>query len=105
MSQEKRKVRDEFARRCARRDKYRCVMCLSQACNHFRPHHITNRKDMPNGGYVPENGCLLCEKCHWKAEQFHISNGTTWEIGFHPNDLYRKIGSSYEAALEASKKL
>ncbi len=60
---------------------------------------------MPNGGYVPENGIILCDKCHWKAEQFYISNGVRWEEGFHPNDLYAKINSSYTQAYYASKLL
>ena len=30
-------------------------------------HHITDRNEMPNGGYVAENGITLCEVCHAKA--------------------------------------
>jgi hypothetical protein len=61
-------------------------------------HHITDRKEMPNGGYVPENGIALCRDgfgmdCHAKAE-----------LGFQkymPSDLYRIIRSSKEKATAA----
>jgi hypothetical protein len=58
---------------------------------------------MPNGGYVKENGASLCDQDHIKAEVYH----TTGEAieGYHPDDLYRLIGSSYEQAVEASKRL
>lgn len=65
-------------------------------------HHITDRNKMPGGGYVKENGITLCPECHAKAERFHQTNGEEHEMGFHPNDLYAIIGSSYEKALEAS---
>lgn len=58
---------------------------------------------LPNGGYVKENGITLCPKCHEKAEVFH-STGAALE-GFSPEDLYKLIGSNYEKALAASKKL
>jgi hypothetical protein len=58
---------------------------------------------MPNGGYVKENGISLCPDCHQKAEVYH-STGTALE-GFAPDDLYKKINSSYEKAVEASNKL
>jgi len=61
---------------------------------------------MPNGGYVPENGITVCETtCHMQVEQWHISGGTRVDIGLHPDDLYRIIGSSHEEALEASRRL
>ena len=68
-------------------------------------HHITDRNLMPNGGYVKENGISLCPPCHIYAENYHIHDGKMWSEGYHPNDLYAKIGSSYEKAVEASKKL
>ena len=55
------------------------------------------------GGYVKENGISLCPDCHQKAEVFH-STGTPVE-GYSPDDLYKKINSSYEKAVEASNKL
>lgn len=45
-------------------------------------HHITNRKMMPNGGYVKENGITLCDcydVCHFRAEQFNCGY-TEWYI-------------------------
>lgn len=63
---------------------------------------------MPAGGYVVENGITLCDDgdaCHMKAEQFHISEGAKWTPGMHPNDLYAKIGSSKELAIQASTRL
>jgi hypothetical protein len=67
-------------------------------------HHITDRNEMPNGGYVLENGITLCqEKCHQKAERFHATCGKEWETGMHPNDLYELIGSSYEMAVSTAK--
>jgi hypothetical protein len=62
-------------------------------------HHITDRHEMPNGGYVLENGITLCDiqnGCHWKAEAFH--RGEQVENGFSPAELYERIGSSYDCA-------
>lgn len=58
---------------------------------------------MPNGGYVKENGISLCAPCHIKAEVFH-STGTP-EPEYSVDDLYKIVSSSYEKAVEASKKL
>jgi hypothetical protein len=33
------------------------------------------------------------------AEKYHESGGTEHIEGFHPQDLYAKIGSSYEIAV------
>jgi len=55
---------------------------------------------MPNGGYVLENGIALCSNCHVKAEQFW-SKGSG-EPGFSSDELYKKIGSSFEIAKEKS---
>ena len=63
-------------------------------------HHITDRDEMPNGGYVPENGISLCPQCHEKAEVFHRT-GTALP-GFAPAELYARIGSSPALALRAS---
>ncbi len=63
---------------------------------------------MENDGYAPSNGITLCSdgnNCHLKAEQYHISEGVNWEPGFHPDDLYAKIGSSYEQAANDCHKL
>lgn len=64
-------------------------------------HHITPREDMPNGGYVKENGITLCKSsCHMKAEEY--LQGVTLHEGFSPEELYKKIDSTYEKALQVS---
>lgn len=108
---DKKKVRSKFRNGCYERDKNKCRMCGATAPSGIATedfldaHHITDRNLMPNGGYVKENGISLCEACHVKAENFHISNGETWVPGFHPDDLYKKIGSSKEKASKASEDL
>lgn len=109
MSKEnKKKIRKKFRDECFSRDNYCCVMCgfnssLVNAESELDCHHITSRTELPAGGYVMENGISLCSECHIKAETYY-STGVA-EPGFSPFDLYRKIGSTYELALEASKKL
>jgi hypothetical protein len=58
---------------------------------------------MPNQGYVKENGISLCASCHEKAEEFH-STGVAVP-GYSIAELYQAINSTYERAVEASKKL
>ena len=94
-------VRKNFRDAVFCRDNYRCRVCGNT--DTLDAHHITDRHNVPNGGYVKENGISLCEKCHIKAEQYHIDN--TWETGFHPDDLYRMISSSYEKTVIAASRL
>ena len=108
MSNQKKLIRQAFRDACYKRDNYKCVTCefkssKDKAEEELDAHHITDRNLMPNGGYVKENGISLCPECHEKAEVFH-STGTAIE-GFAPDDLYKKINSSYEKAVEASNKL
>lgn len=108
MSSEKKVIRKNFRDACFKRDGFRCAMCgmkssKDKAEQELDAHHITDRKLIPNGGYVKENGISLCPECHEKAEVFH-STGTAVE-GFSPEDLYKKINSTYEKAVEASEKL
>lgn len=105
MPQSKKDIRKHFHAVCFHRDRYRCAFCKTQLFIEYDVHHITNRKEMPNGGYVKENGITLCPPCHLKAEKFHISKGYSWEPNMHPNDLYKLIGSTYELAVEKSKSL
>lgn len=86
-----------------RRDKARCRKC--DEVGRLDAHHITDRHEMPCGGYVKENGISLCSKCHRKAEVWHESGKVEYEEGYHPDDLYKLIGSSYEEAFRASQKL
>jgi 5-methylcytosine-specific restriction endonuclease McrA len=103
----KKQVRKRFRDVCLKRDKYQCVMCgvISTAEDHkdLDVHHITDRSQMPAGGYVMENGISLCSNCHLKAEEFH-STGTAFPE-YAPEDLYAKIGSDLEQAITASQKL
>ena len=103
MSRRKKLVREFFRRSVFGGDGHKCRKC--GATENLAAHHITDRSKMPNGGYCRENGITLCEPCHYKAEQFHISDGRWWEPGYHPNELYSLIGSDYETALLASKRL
>jgi len=110
----KKAIRKEFRGSVFKRAEYRCECCGihgydRQSENDIEErvaldaHHITNRKEMPNDGNVKENGISVCDDCHLKAEQFH-STGVAIE-GFSPDDLYKRINSSYEKAVRASKKL
>lgn len=126
----KKEVRAAFRKAVFERDKYRCRVCgtcgrdrqggedhlhffgealrnhngLADILPLLDSHHITPRKNMPNGGYVPENGVSLCDGCHVKAEEWFTNSMTCW-AGFHPAELYELIGSSEEEAREASKKI
>lgn len=100
-------VRERFRDAVFKRDGYKCRKC-GKSHHKLDAHHITNREAMPNGGYVLENGITLCdwdEGCHMFAEQYYISEGKLYAEGFHPNDLYALVGSSYEKAVKASERL
>lgn len=108
MSAEKKAIRKMFRDAVFKRDGFRCAMCgmksgKDTAEKDLDAHHITDRNLLPNGGYVKENGISLCEECHQKAEWYH-STGVAY-TGYHPEDLYKKINSTLEKAIEASEKL
>lgn len=108
MSNKKEEIRRQFRDAVYKRDGFRCATCGMKSSKdnvekELDAHHVTNRKEMPNGGYVKENGISLCAECHEKAEVFH-STGTAVE-GFAPDDLYKLINSNLEKAIEASEKL
>lgn len=103
-SAEKKRVREAFRTAVFERDGYRCKGCRAPGTGEtLDAHHITDRNLMPNGGYVKENGISLCSTCHEKAEVFHSTGQslTNWA----PDDLYRLIGSTHEAAVRASRRL
>lgn len=85
------------------RDKHKCVYC--SVTDNLDAHHITDRHDMPNGGYVLSNGITLCTEHHKPAELFHISEGLDWFENMHPDDLYLKIKSNQDLAISDSLKL
>jgi hypothetical protein len=102
----KKQIRDDFRNAVFTRDNHQCVMCGKKG--NIDAHHIQDRHLLPNGGYVLENGITLCagdgrDNCHWKAELYH-STAMSYP-GYSPTDLYNKINSSIDLALEASMKL
>lgn len=103
MSAKKKKIRENFRNAVFTRDGYKCVFCDITNC--LDAHHITDRNEMPNGGYVKENGITLCPEHHVLAEIWHETNGELYEEGFTPEDLYIKINSSLEKAQTASLRI
>ncbi len=96
MSEKKKQIRKQFRETVFERDDHRCVTCGYNKVEDLSAHHITDRNEMPDGGYVPENGITLCDTlCHTFAER-------AWP-GFTPDDLYKLIGSSKEEAEKASR--
>jgi len=110
---DKSKIRKQFRKSVFKRDGYRCKCCgvagkdrqddeLNKTLVDLDAHHIINRNELPNGGYVKENGITVCTECHFKCESY-------WECGvsipgFSPEDLFKLIGSSREEATEKSLK-
>ena len=106
MSRSKKETRRQFRSAVFSRDGYACRGCgfastPERAEEELDAHHITDRNEMPNGGYVPENGISLCETCHEKAEAYH--RGDPVLPGFTPEELYAVIGSSEAIARAASE--
>lgn len=99
--QHKKLIRKQFRDSVFERDDYKCAFC--EETEDLDSHHITDRTLMPSGGYVLENGISLCQAHHKLAEQFHETGDSF--LGMSPDDLYKKIGSSYEKARMASEKL
>jgi len=105
----KKDIRRNFRDSVFKRDKYACVMCGKKSSpekimEEMDCHHVMDRSDMPNQGYTPLNGITLCkDTCHLNAEYFHIYGKPL--PGWSPEDLYKKIGSSLDLAIEASEKL
>lgn len=106
MSAKKKSVRKDFRDSVFKRDNYSCKICgykpnrteIIENC--LDAHHITDRHDMPFGGYVLENGITLCKiskNCHLKAENR--------ETGYEPETLYKLIRSSLNKAIEQSNKV
>ena len=95
--------RKQFSKSVFERDKHKCKIC--GASQNLDAHHITDRHDIPNGGYVIENGITLCPTHHLQAEQYHISGNKRGIEGMMPDDLYKMIKSSYEIAVKKSNEL
>jgi 5-methylcytosine-specific restriction endonuclease McrA len=108
MSQRKKQVRQKFRDDVFARDGFACRACglmsaPERAEEELDAHHISDRNEIPNGGYVAENGISLCASCHKKAETFHC--GEPIPPGFDPAELYALIGSSEAEARAASERL
>ena len=103
----KQQIRAKFRSDVFTRDDFTCKVCNTQQDeSELDAHHITDRTQMPNGGYVASNGITVCkDDCHMKVEAFHISGGVAWEQGLHPDQLYKMIGSSKEQAIKDSERL
>jgi predicted restriction endonuclease len=97
------KWRRQFYETVLMRDGGRCVFCGST--DELDAHHITDRHEMPNGGYVKENGITLCDKHHAMAEKYHATGGKEWHQNMRPDDLYEVIGSSKALAIQKSMEL
>jgi hypothetical protein len=101
----KKSIRAYFRKEVFKRDNFCCRCCgipgYDRQCDPqpnrvaLDAHHITDRHNIENGGYVKENGISVCDDCHIKAENC--------SDGFSPAELYMMIGSSEEKAREASK--
>jgi hypothetical protein len=112
MSSEKKAARQRFRDDVFRRAGYRCQgpgcglkSSPASAVEDLDAHHITNRNELPAGGYVAENGIALCRRprgCHERAEA--VLQGAL-DADFAPENLYRIIGSSREEAERASRRL
>lgn len=103
MNMNKKEVRKRFRTAVFERDGYKCKICGFDHPDALDAHHITDRNEMPNGGYVSENGITLCTiSCHQLAEEYHRTGEPV--PGYSPKELYELIGSSKHKAVEASKK-
>ena len=96
----KKLIRQKFRESVFKRDGYKCVFCDTK--ENLDAHHITDRNEMPNGGYVLENGITLCSDHHILAEGFHNGNLI---YGWLPEDMYKAIKTSYNEAYRKSLEL
>ena len=87
-----------FSQAVIARDGNVCKVC--NGCKNVNPHLITQSIHLPAGGYVFENGIMLCYSCRIEALEYH--RGYVKCKGLSPEDLYLLIGSSKEAAHIAS---
>jgi len=85
-----------FNSSCLNRDKNKCVFCGAK--NNLDVHHITDRHDMPNGGYATTNGITVCDDHHLKCEE-------SIELEYSSEELYKIINSSYSIAYKDSQNL
>jgi hypothetical protein len=96
-------ARERFVKACLERDGKGCRACSNGAgtTGDLQVHQITEDGTMPYGGHALENGITLCGRCRRDAEVFHASGGVDFIQGFHPHDLYMRLGVSFQAAYAA----
>lgn len=108
----KKDIRRQFRDAVFERDHYTCLVCGKEwtpadadpNLHRINAHHITDRSEMPHGGYVPENGVTVCEgECHRRVERYH----ETGEVEPHlsPDALYQAIGTCKGKAVRKSRLL
>ena len=93
--------RKQFNEDCLERDGHKCYFCEINFA--LDVHHITNRKDMPNGGYVKSNGITVCPRHHLLCEEWHQTGDGVMK--YKPENLYIYIDSSYDEAYKDSLNL
>jgi 5-methylcytosine-specific restriction endonuclease McrA len=101
--QDYKRWRKQFNQDCLERDNHKCVFC--PITEDLDVHHITDRHELENGGYVMSNGITLCSFHHLAVEEYHMTNGESCSDGMWPDDLYKVINSSKEMAIEDAKNL
>lgn len=103
MKQLHKKWRKAFNEACLERDKYKCVFC--ETTTNLDVHHIVDRHDpsISNGGYTLSNGITLCQEHHLLCEELHAIGKC--EPEYHPDNLFKIIGSSYDKAIKDSNNL
>ena len=99
--QDHKRWRKQFNEDCLKRDNNKCRFCNDT--DDLDVHHIIDRHEMPNGGYVMSNGVTVCNVHHNLCEDWHRGGGGI--VAFSPIEVFKAIGSSYEQALEDSKNL
>ena len=100
--QDHKRWRKEFREGCFERDGHKCKFC--DKTEDLDAHHITDRHDMPNGGYGKKNGITVCDDHHLLCEEYHMNDGIC-NPEYHPDELYRKIGTSYDEAYKECENL
>lgn len=88
--------RRKFNEDCLDRDGYKCVFC--DETEGLNVHHITDRHEMPNGGYHTTNGITVCEEHHLECEKYHMEEPC--EDQYLPDSLYKKLGTTSEEAYQ-----
>lgn len=96
------KWRKEFNAAVFKRDNHKCRVCGKPAVD---AHHITDRHELPNGGYVLSNGVSLCEPCHISAGPVEGPMGHFKPPVYTAEYFYKMIGSSFEQAYKDSEAL